>query len=421
MLGSGMGTDDGRGLRKVTAFAFTSTVLPTLSYVVMAPYLRLLGFSPVEYGILGSLTTAASLASVLLIGWLTDRYRASTLVLAALLLESASYALTASGLRPLIYLASVLVGASNALFMIPIEVLVSRITSKERFHYSYTYLYASMSFGNAVGAILGWVPERLGAVLAVSTLESYRYCLLIIALLNPLPASFLLGLREEVGTTSRRSSGVDLHGIILAFRTLGQAFYKLVVFEGVITLGASLAIHNANYYFVLKYGVGSGELGTLQFFESLGMGALMLTMPKLSERIGNPLKTYAYVAFASLPLLVAITYVNNYYLAMALFVARTIIMNVASPLFTAFTMSILPKEHRGKALSLMNIIRDLVSIAGRGFGGYLLSVNLEYPFRITTGVYCVALTYLLLTFRNTGQETSKLSNEEPPEQAHLTA
>lgn len=174
-------------------------------------------------------------------------------------------------------------------------------------------------------------------------------------------------------------------------------------------MGASLAIHNANYYFVLKYGVGSGELGTLQFFESLGMGVLMLTMPKLSELVGNPLKTYAYVASTSLPLLVAITYVDNYYLAMALFVARTVIMNVASPLFTAFTMSILPKEHRGKALSLMNIVRDLVSIAGRGFGGYLLSINLEYPFRVTTGVYCVALTYLLLAFRNTGQKTSKLS------------
>jgi len=175
-----MGTGNSDGLRRVTAFAFTSTVLPTLSYVVRAPYLRLLGFSPVEYGILGSLTTVASLALVLLTGWLTDRYRASTLVFTALLLESVSYALTASGLRPLIYLASALDGASSALFMIPIEVLVSRITSKERFHYSYTYLYASMSFGNAVGGILGWVPERLRGVLAVSALESYRYCLLII-------------------------------------------------------------------------------------------------------------------------------------------------------------------------------------------------------------------------------------------------
>ncbi len=408
-----MGIDNSSDLRRVTAFAFTSMILPTLSYVVSAPYLKLLGFSPVEYGVLGSLTTAVSLTSVLLTGWLTDRYRASTLVLAALLLESASYALMSLGLRPLIYLASALTGMSGALFTIPIEVLVSRVTSKERFHYSYTYLYASMSFGNAVGAILGWVPERLGTALAAGTLESYRYCLLIVALLNPLPALFLLGLREEVSAASKHGSSVNLRDVTSTFKALGQAFYKLLVFEGLITLGASLAIHNANYYFVLKYGVGSGELGTLQFFESLGMGALMLTMPKLSERVGDPLKTYAYVAFTSLPLLIAITYVNNYYLAMALFVARTVIMNVASPLFTAFTMSILPKEHRGKALSLMNIIRDLVSIAGRGFGGYLLSVNLEYPFRITTGVYCVALTYLLIAFRNAGRETGKPSDGEP--------
>jgi len=395
-----MGVDDVSDLRRVTAFALTSAVLPTLAYVVSAPYLKLLGFSPVEYGVFGSLMTAASLISVFLAGWLTDRYKASTLVLLALLLESVGYALMSLGFRPLIYLASIFTGASGALFTIPLEVLVSRVTSRERFHYSYTYLYASMSFGNAVGAILGWVPERSGAMFAVNTLEAYRYCLLTIALLNPLPVLFLTGLQEKVSMKHNQGSSTSLRDIASTFRALGGAFYKLLVFESIITLGASLAIHNANYYFVLKYGVGSGELGTLQFFESIGMGALMLTMPKLSERVGDPLKTYAYVSFASLPLLVAITYVNNYYLAMALFITRTIIMNVASPLFTAFTMFILPKEHRGKALSLMNIARDLVSMVGRSFGGYLLSVNLEYPFRVTTGIYCAALTYLLLAFRN---------------------
>lgn len=417
----GMRVADNGDLRKVVAFAFASTVLPTLSYVVSAPYLRLLGFSPVEYGVFGSLMTAASLISVFLAGWLTDKYRASTLVLLALLLESAGYALMSLGFRPLIYLASIFTGVSGALFTIPLEVLVSRVTSKERFHYSYTYLYASMSFGNAVGAILGWVPERSVAIFAVNALEAYRYCLLIIALLNPLPALLLMGLQEKVSTKRMQDSGTSLRDVASTFRVLGEAFYKLLIFESIITLGASLAIHNANYYFVLKYGVGSGELGTLQFFESLGMGALMLTMPKLSERVGDPLKTYAYVAFTSLPLLVAITYVNNYYLAMALFVARTIIMNVASPLFTAFMMSILPKEHRGKALSLMNVARDLVSIAGRSLGGYLLSLNLEYPFRITTGIYCVALTYLLLAFRNAGQKVSEPEGEESSEQVHLTA
>jgi len=400
-------------LRKVTVFAFTSTVLPTLYYVVSAPYLKLLGFSPIEYGVLGSVMTAASLASVFLTGWLTDRCKASTLVAVALILEGVAYALMSLGIKPLIYLASALTGASSALFMIPLEVLVSRVTSKERFHYSYTYLYASMSFGNALGAILGWVPERSTAIFTISTLESYRYCLLIIALLNPLPAMILRSVHEEVKFTPERSSNTSLRDITSSFKALGIGFYKLLLFEGIVTLGASLAIYNASYYFVLKYGVGSGELGTLQFLESLGMGALMLTMPRLSERVGDPLKTYAYVAFTSLPLLVAITYVNNYYLAMTLFVARTIIMNVANPLFTAFMMSMLPKEHRGKALSLMNIARDFVSMAGRSIGGYLLSVNLEYPFRVTAGVYCIALTYLLLAFRRAKYGLKEQGNRGP--------
>ena len=60
-------------------------------------------------------------------------------------------------------------------------------------------------------------------------------------------------------------------------------------------------------------------------------------------------------------------------------VLPTLLYVVRAPYLRLLGFSLYSLRSVGKALSLMNIIRDLVSIAGRGFGGHLLSVNLEYP------------------------------------------
>lgn len=52
-------------------------------------------------------------------------------------------------------------------------------------------------------------------------------------------------------------------------------------------------------------------------------------------------------------------------------------MNVARPLYTAFLMSIIPLEHRGKTSSILGIARRIAIIPGRSIGGYLLEIKLR--------------------------------------------
>lgn len=74
-------------------------------------------------------------------------------------------------------------------------------------------------------------------------------------------------------------------------------------------------------------------------------------------------------------------------------------MNVASLLYTAFLMSIIPLEHRGKTSSILGIARRIAIIPGRSIGGYLLEINLELPLKTTAVLYTLGLRLLAILLR----------------------
>ena len=291
-------------------------------------------------------------------------------------------------------------GLSSPLLWIPFEVLVSRVVEKEKYHYAYPYINALTQIGNAIGAYSGWIPELTSKLYGVSILELYRYTILLSAFTTLLLIPLLKKVREKYSIPRKVEASKGLTSILKGipgsvWKTIG----KLALSQVLIGLGASISIHNISYYFILKYGVGSGGLGTLFGSENLVMALLMLILPRISEKLGGSLKTYIILSSTSIPLLITLTLVNNYYLAITLFIARTVLMNVVHPLFTAFTMSIVPAEHRGKTSSIIGLAWQIPTVPGRSIGGYLLQVDLEAPLRITAILYACALTYLALAFR----------------------
>ena len=278
--------------------------------------------------------------------------------------------------------------------------MVSRVVKEERYYYVYPYIDALDMVGNAIGSYAGWLPEIIVKTYGLSYLEVYRYTLLTTAMLSLLAIIPLIKIKiVETPKTSR-----SVKGFVESFKGIPRSTWrvigKIMVFEALIGLGAAMSIHNISYYFMLKYGIESGELGTLYGTESLLMALLMMFMPKVSEFVGSPLKAFVLVSFTSIPPLVAITFVNNYLLAFALYIVRTVLMNVASPLFTAFMMAVVPSDHRGKASSIVDLSRSVPSAIGRGLGGYMLGIDLELPLRITAIIYTLSLTYLFLVFRS---------------------
>lgn len=377
--------------RSLLAYSIIDSISVSLYWVVVAPYLKELGFTPLEYGVLGSLTSLSALVSIGISGWFIDRLGSKPLLYSSLTMRVLGFLLMSTGDFQLIYTASAITGFSSSLAWISFDVLVSHVIRVDEYRYGYSYLMALSSLGNATGAYLGWIPTILIENQVLAKIQAYQYIILLTTITVPIDILILYKVKEraprkELQKKSRDTAKLPMN-ILRTLLRIGMA-------ETLIALGAAISIHNIDYYFILKYNVGSGGLGTLYGTERLILALMMFYLPNISERIGGSLRTYVYVSSTSIPLLLAMTFINNYIIAVALFVIRSVFMNAASPLLTAYTMAIIPPEHRGKIVSILNLARRLAMIPGRSIGGYLLGLNLELPLRVTAVLYTVGLSIL---------------------------
>ncbi|MEB2836817.1 MAG: MFS transporter [Desulfurococcales archaeon] len=374
-----------------------------LLWSVLAPYLKGLGYTGSEYGLVGATSVLSGALFTLLGGVLSDRYGARPTLAVGLALESAAMALVSTGSPSLVAAGFFVNGASNGLGLVAQQALTARIGSDRELHYTFSYVSAASTLGGGLGSFLGWAPVLASRHAGIPLLEAYRYSILLASIL-PLAAIAPLAGVEERLQARQRGGRARLRGIL---GRLGRGFYVAAGIDALIGFGAAMSVHNIDYYFAAKYGVTSAQLGSVLGAQQLAMALLMTRMPGLAERLGGALRVYILLASSSLPLLVAITLIDSFPLAAGLYLVRSILMNVANPLFTAFIMSLVPSEYRGTAAAFLSISWTVPAGIGRAVGGWLLDRDLELPLRLTAAIYAAALASLALAFRARQGEARK--------------
>ncbi|MEN2999205.1 MAG: MFS transporter [Acidilobaceae archaeon] len=378
-------------IQRLYLISALASLLGGASYSILAPYLRLLGFSPIEYGFLGALLLFTSLLFTAIAGWASDRVGAKEVMTASLFLQSFSTLLLAFGSTPSVIFSFLLSGVSGGLAAVAGVVLATRVSGGEQLERALPFLSAASTIGGGIGHFGGWVPVLLSSLYSVSLLECYRLQFLAIALLLPLlTLPFLLGLKEIRGP--QRAEGGS------PARVPWGVLARLVLINAIISLGAGMSIHIIDYYFVLKFNVQSGELGTVLGIQNLLMGLLMLLTPKVSVAVGGPLRAYLLIASPSILFIVAMTLTSNYAISSSIYIVRTILMNVANPLYHAFEMSLIPSEYRGRGASLISIAWQLPAGVGRIIGGALMTYNVEAPLLATAALYALSFSLMFLFF-----------------------
>ncbi len=354
-----------------------------LLWSVQAPFLRSLGYSGAEYGLLGGVGVISGALATMAAGILSDMLGARRILAVGLLVYAASLYLISTGEWIPLLAGAALMGISNGFYGTSTRALLARIGEDSRLHYNLSHYAAAGSLGGALGSLTGWVPVYYSSSYDVDIVEAYQATIRAVALASLLIAPVVLGLPEH------RGSGFQ--GVVSDVRRLSRPFILLAVFEMIIGFGAAMSIHNIDYYFALKYGVSSGELGSVFAAQQLVMGLLMIKLPSLSDRVGGPLKMYLAVTFSSIPLLIGMTLTGSYLIASILYLVRSILMNVATPLLEAFALGLVPREYRGLASSMLSLSWTIPASGGRVVGGYLLDINVELPLRLTAMLYSVSL------------------------------
>ncbi len=384
--------------RGLSIIGFLYGIGQGVMWSIYPPYLKLLGYSATLYGLIGGSGVIVSAIASLVAGIAADEGDARRPVVYGLITSLPVYPLVALGTLWSLFTAALLSGVSSGLYYTGFTVMVSREASDSELHYAYSIVNAYSLLGSALGLFMGWIPILLHCFNYASLLEGYRYMFLI-----PIPLIVLafipLG-RIKYMYPKRGRAGISIRSILSGYVELPRKLWILLLSNAIIGFGAAMSIHNIGYYFALKYNVTSGELGSMFGVQVLIMALMMLHLPRLVEKVDRIVDTYLLVTSPSIPLIIALTMTNNYLVASVIYIVRSILMNLANPLFNALTMKLTPVHLRGRASSILGLPWTLLGGIGRSVGGRLMDIDIELPLRISAILYTIGLSIIALYLRD---------------------
>ncbi|QOJ78866.1 MFS transporter [Infirmifilum lucidum] len=379
-----------RSILALLLMGFTASLGSSIVAVVLQPYLKHLGLTPQD---VGALQFAMSLATALALvpsAYLADTYSRKKVAVASLAFSAPGLLIVVfGGERQLLYLGFILVGVGNALTAVSLNPLLADVTPAEKLDAVSSISQVLGLTGASIGLALSWLPQLMASSTG-SLLYAYRVFMLTGGAVSLASLLLLLIVREE-----RRGLGGKSFQLAFSRETM-----LLSGLGAVIAFGAGASVWIINYYFMLKFGVEAGELGTRMLAETLLMIPATSAAPLVSARLGT-LNAVLVLQSASIPLLLSTALAPDFVSAAALYTARSLLMNASNPLFWAFSMRLVGEEERSRYTMLNTLAWQVAGGAGSAVGGWLMAMNVDSPIYFTAAVYVVYLLLLYYLFRGT--------------------
>jgi MFS family permease len=376
-----------RGLR---AFAdgFVSLLLPV--------YLTRLGFDALQVGILTTATLLGSAMVTLAVGFVAHRLEPRGL------LVGASVAMIATGIGfatlgdfwPLVlvgFVGTINPSSGDVTLFLPLEQsLLSQNVRDER----RTALFARYSLVGtlvgALGALCAVLPDLIGTTLGVDLTTALQAMFLLYALIGGIamllyrmlpPGSSAAAPKAPLGPSRRF---VFTLAALFSLDSFGSGFFvqsllALWLFEH---FGLSLAV-TASFFF------WTGVLSALSF----------LVAVRIAGRIGL-VNTMVFTHLPSSLCLVAIPFVPDVRIVLALFLVRAALSQMDVPTRSSYVMAIVTPPERAAAASITAVPRSLASAASPVLAGWLMGVSaFAWPLLLGGAIKIVYDLLLLAMFR----------------------
>ncbi len=351
---------------------------------------------------LGLLMSAMSLAAVILglpMGILADRMGRKQALMMSMFLSLAAIMLLllSPGDWPLV-LAAIGLGASNALWMATGPAFMAENSISEERPTLFSLQSAVGTLVAFAGAALGGpLPALFAGLLGVEPegVTAYRVTLLVAAATMALALVPLALVQQQA-----RRTGVGTEGKPqgLSLRSLTRPdMLRLLGPQLIIGLGAGLLIPYLNIFFKERFAVSDSALGVIFAVSQLLVGVATLATPLLAERWGK-VRTVVGTQLASLPFLMALGFVPVLPVAVGSFWTRAALMNMGSPLYTAFAMEQVREEERGQAGALLGLAWSVGQGIGPGISGVVQTRVGFPPLFLTTGATYLLAALLLQAF-----------------------
>ncbi len=300
-------------------------------------------------------------------------------------------------LHALIYISLLFWGASFTFMQIPVAPFILRNTAKHNQTAALALSYSTWSFGGIVSgviiALLHFINDQIFSEQNLLIIFSALGILGFFALLNN-PMNELM--EEETSTnTSVEKKRTD-------WFLIGKALIPTLI----IATGAGLTIPFISLFFEKVHHLDAGEFSVISAVASLLVAYAAMLVPKIKEYIGYKIAipTTQSLAVISLVALATTQFYAQYsiavYIAIAFYLLRQPLMNMAGPMTTELVLNYVGKSNREITSALTSAIWSGSWVISGLMVNLLFKFGFEFVniFLITSALYAfgVFMYYLLI-------------------------
>jgi MFS family permease len=364
------------------------------------------GFNKDFLGLANSIPNIAALSIGLLVGVILDRLgRKTGMIVGSILVSLSMMGIIFAQSAGLILVFAFITGTGNLIFMVSQAPFMMAVSDERNRSLLFSLSFGLVTISGVVGNLFaGQLPGIFAKWLHVlpQSAEAYRSVLLTAILLGSMgiiPLIFIQGMEKPVPAAKENRRPV--------WSFLARPLvWKLILPNFLTGLGAAIVIPYLNVFFVEKFKLTNQWLGVLFSVGALLVGLGSALGPSLVNRLNSKIKTIVLTQTISLVFLLLLGFSNLVWLAAVGFIIRGVMMNMASPLYSAFAMEQIKSEDQGAVNSLLTIAWTVGWAVGPMISGFTQQRYGFSPLFITTFIlYSISIISMWMFFRN--QETSR--------------
>ncbi|MGC9293672.1 MAG: MFS transporter [Thermoplasmata archaeon] len=385
-----------KDLKRIYASSILTGIPMGFNFVAFPIYLSLVGYNSFEIGLVIAVGTLVGAIFMIPFGVLSDKFGRLKFIITARVLSAVSFLMLIFSYNiVIVYASNIIQGIAFANIGSSFSALMSEKSTIENrnFVFSRNTFFSGVSM--AGGMVLSNFPNYL-INLKFGVFPSFRYMFILFFLIQIVSIILFLGISEDYVPIKRRGISKE------TMRTV----WKLGVL-GMIGLGAGIIVRLFSLWFYLKFGLNIGTIGNFFAISQFLTALANLFSARLASLMGT-IKSIVTTEALSVVILVLIPLSISPSMAIVLYITRSLLMNMSSPVMTAFTMSIIRKEERATAASIIQLFDSAPRSFGPAIGGYFYSIgDLDLPFYITAFLYSISITFFFILFRKTRLQNEK--------------
>lgn len=388
----------------------TARIVRTFAYgflsIILAIYLKLIGFDEILIGIVLSATLVNSVIFTLVASFYADKIGRRKILIIYALLMSVSGAIFLVTNNYIALIAAALIGTINvtgsetgAFLSIEQAILPQTVKDLKKRTTAFALYNMAGTFAMSAGVLLSGLPAILQQSYGFNQIESIKPLFLLYSLLAIVVIGIYLLLSKKIELEVNNQNKKEKPSSVLSQKSKGIVG-KLSALFAIDSFAGGFVIQSiVSYWFFTKFGTDLPSLALIFSVAGVLTALSFLVATKIAGRIGL-INTMVFTHIASNILLVLVAFAPTFPIALGLYLSRMSLSQMDVPTRQSYLVAIVREEERTAAAGITNTSRNIAQAVSPSITGIIIqSLWLSAPFVIGGVLKIVYDLGLFINFR----------------------